>query len=228
MVRDGSQSLVLRAVKGALPGMPTVAEKLVKLSTQHPAMKSDPVLAFPLMVIHCLGASGDTRCDLVVMREPSGKTFAELIAQKWTAKHLTKLMTHFEEFGICLADFHARYGNKQHGDLQPSKIFYDEASGKFTMVDVHDVGTQGRPFCRRYQPSGAGVRRAALCGREGAFRSGLQRNRNLGHAVFGRALDARRGGRPRLGDTGAADRRRPARPHAAKREAKAACDDGWW
>merc|ERR1712222_205889 len=134
-------SLVLKAVQAVQKhGVPTLAEKLIKLSTDHPHIKRDNFLAFPTRVIHCLGPNGETRFDIFVMRNVPGMTLAEVIARKWEYKEISKLMQIFEQFGARLGEFHTKYGDKQHGDLQPSNVFYDEASGKFTLIDVGDIG----------------------------------------------------------------------------------------
>jgi Ser/Thr protein kinase RdoA (MazF antagonist) len=143
-LEDGSRSFVLKLVKSrnGPASMPTEAERLVQLSRQHPSVASDPALAFPQNIFRCLGACGDARYDLIVMRKAPGQPLADVIARKWHGGQASELMRIFELLGCFLADFHARYGNWQHGDFQPSNVFYDEATGKFTMLDVSDIAPQ--------------------------------------------------------------------------------------
>jgi len=136
VLQDGQRTLILKLVDGKRKhhAMPTEAETFVKLARQHPALRSDPALAFPIKVLSCLSASG-TKHDLIVMQKAPGRSFAETIAQKWHERQVPQLMQIFEALGQFLASIHDQY-NMQHGDLQPSNIFYDDNTGHFTLIDV--------------------------------------------------------------------------------------------
>lgn len=136
VLQDKQRTLILKLVEGKRKhhAMPTEAEQFVKLARQHPAIRSDPALAFPIKVLSCLSASG-TKHDLIVMQKAPGRSFAETIAQKWHERQVQQLMQVFEALGQFLASIHDQY-NMQHGDLQPSNIFYDDNTGYFTLIDI--------------------------------------------------------------------------------------------
>jgi len=137
VLQDGQRTLILKLVEGKRrhQAMPTEAEHFVKLGRQCPALRSDPDLAFPIKVFGCRSASGTKHHDLIAMLKAPGRSFAETIAQKWHERKTQQLMQIFEAFGRFLAGIHDRY-NMQHGDLQPSNIFYDDATGYFTLIDI--------------------------------------------------------------------------------------------
>lgn len=135
---DGKRTLILKLVEGKRKHrlMPTEAEQFMKLAEQHPAIRSDATLAFPIKVFLCRDANGNRHHDLIVMHKAPGRCLAEAIAQKARHKNLEpQLMQLFEALGRFLAGIHNRY-NMQHGDLQPSNIFHDESTGYFTLIDV--------------------------------------------------------------------------------------------
>lgn len=143
IMKDHSQSFVLKLVKGTNAfGMPTEAEKLVRLCSEHSSIANDASLAFPVKIFKC-GAAGK-RLELIVMRKVPGTLLSDLIATMLGVSRsdnkMSKLMSIFEHLGRFLADFQMRYNNKQHNDFQPSNIFYDPAMGKFTLIDVSDIG----------------------------------------------------------------------------------------
>jgi len=117
----------------------TEAENCLKISREHPSVINDPVVAFPLKIFSCLDPGGAKRYDLLVMRRVRGERFAELIARKWYGKQIPHLFRIMEELGACLGGFHSRYG-VQHGDFQPSNIFYDEETGAVALIDVGGMG----------------------------------------------------------------------------------------
>jgi len=143
MLNDPPRSLVLKLVKcQRFDSFPTEVDKLVKLSREHPSIMDDPALAYPIKVFRCVGPAGQHRYDLIVMRRAPGQPLSDLVAARCHEKKVEDLMRIFEQLGRFLADFHKRYGNMQHGDFQPSNIFYDEVSRRFTMIDVADIGPQ--------------------------------------------------------------------------------------
>lgn len=118
----------------------TEAENFLKIARDHPAAVADPVLAFPLRVFSCVGPGGAKRFDLIVMRKVRGERLAEVIARKWYGGQVPQLLRVLEKLGACLAEFHGRYGNNQHGDFQPSNILYDEDRDELTFIDVGGMG----------------------------------------------------------------------------------------
>jgi len=107
-------------------------KKFENLAAAFPSITSDPHIAFPSLVIRCIKSKDDQPDDLVVMQ---------------------KVTIHQPEIGASLADFHARYGNKQHGDFQPANIIYDETSKKITFIDVKQFKSAIRAIYTHYGPS---------------------------------------------------------------------------
>jgi len=70
------------------------------------------------------------------MPKVRGERLAEWIARKFYNKQVPLMMQVFERVGGKLAEFHSRYGNAQHGDFQPSNIFYDEERGDIRFIDI--------------------------------------------------------------------------------------------
>mmetsp|Transcript_23035 Transcript_23035/g.49015 ORF Transcript_23035/g.49015 Transcript_23035/m.49015 type:complete len:843 (-) Transcript_23035:146-2674(-) len=138
----GRQELVLKLVKCSrlAPNIPTEAENFLKISKEHPAVVNDPLVAFPIKVFSCTGPGGIKRYDLIIMRKVRGERMAELIARMWYAGQVQRLMQIMEQLGGCLADFHNHYGNSEHGDFQPSNIFYDEEREEIAFIDVGGMG----------------------------------------------------------------------------------------
>lgn len=138
----GGAELVLKLVRchRIASAVLTEVENFLKLKAEHPSIVSDPQVAFPCKMFTCLDSSGAKRHDLIVMRKVRGERLAELIAHKWYGNQVSQLMRVFEKLGFSLGEFHARYGNKQHGDCQPSNIFYDEAHDQVSFIDVGGMG----------------------------------------------------------------------------------------
>lgn len=114
--------------------------KLSTLVRNHPSIVKDPLLAFPLQVFHVIGAGGTKRYDLIVMDKARGRTLADFLGSKWYSQGADPVKRVMKKLGSSLREFHTRYRNSQHGDFQPSNIFYDEASDKLTFIDVADIG----------------------------------------------------------------------------------------
>eukprot|EP00931_Biecheleriopsis_adriatica_P050259 TRINITY_DN2908_c0_g1_i3.p1 TRINITY_DN2908_c0_g1~~TRINITY_DN2908_c0_g1_i3.p1 ORF type:complete len:593 (+),score=121.91 TRINITY_DN2908_c0_g1_i3:85-1863(+) len=117
----------------------TDAENFAKMQRDHPSIARDPVLSFPVKVFNCIGEEGHCH-DLIVMKKVAGERLSEYICRKYYAKQVPFLLQVCEQIGKVLLDFHCRYANKQHGDFQPSNIFYDEATGAVTFIDVGGFG----------------------------------------------------------------------------------------
>lgn len=120
--------------------VPTEAENFIKMASAHPGIVNDPCVAFPAWIFSCLGPDRGKRYDLIVMWKARGERLAELIATKWYGKQIEALWNIFSKLGENLGGFHKRYGNNQHGDYQPSNIFYDESSQMISLIDVGGMG----------------------------------------------------------------------------------------
>eukprot|EP00747_Dinoflagellata_sp_TGD_P213253 gnl/TRDRNA2_/TRDRNA2_86237_c0_seq1.p1 gnl/TRDRNA2_/TRDRNA2_86237_c0~~gnl/TRDRNA2_/TRDRNA2_86237_c0_seq1.p1 ORF type:complete len:743 (-),score=104.90 gnl/TRDRNA2_/TRDRNA2_86237_c0_seq1:379-2607(-) len=129
--RFNGDDLVLKLVKcqRIAPSIPTEAENFSKIQSEFPGVASDPSLAFPVKLFSCLGNGGQKRYDLIVMRKVKGTSLAEVIANKWYGNQVPELMQILDRLGFTVAEFHARYCNWQHGDLQPSNVFFRRGEG---------------------------------------------------------------------------------------------------
>lgn len=136
------QEFVLKLVRGHRidPNLPTEAENLQKICREHPNVFADATIAFPIRLLNVIGQDGAKRYDLIVMQKARGLRLAEVIARKWYTGQAPQLMRILEKVGSCLADFHGRYGGKQHGDFQPSNILYDEERDAVVMIDIGGMG----------------------------------------------------------------------------------------
>lgn len=136
------QELVLKLVrcKRIASNVLTEAENCIKVLREHPGIASDNTLAFPSKVFGCIDQNGEKKHDLIVMRKVRGERMAELICRKWYGKQFQQLYQMLEKVGVALADFHGRYGNIQHGDFQPSNLFYDEVSDSVSIIDIGGMG----------------------------------------------------------------------------------------
>lgn len=135
------QELVLKLVRchRIASNVLTEAENLLKVQREHHQIEQDPVVAFPVKIFSCV-LHGRRKHDLIVMRKVAGMRLAELIALKYYGKEVAHLQQIFEQLGTVLAQFHARYGGAQHGDFQPSNIFYDEATDSLFLIDIGGMG----------------------------------------------------------------------------------------
>lgn len=142
-VCDSSQALMLKLVSSQRhhPMIPTEAESFLKLAKDYPNLVHDRELAFPVKIFRCKGPVGRATRDLIVMHKAPGEVFTDVINRKWTERRVSELMQDFEALGSFLANFHHKHG-LQHGDCQPSNIFYDEATRQFTMLDIADLSSE--------------------------------------------------------------------------------------
>lgn len=140
-VTDRTQCFVLKLVRGQNNfGMPSEGDKVLKLHREHPSISSDASLAFPVKVFRCTGPGGQKRYELIVMHKVPGQCLGELIARMMSSRQTPQLMQIFQQLGSFLSEFHSRYGSKQHNDFNPSNVFYDAPSGKFSLIDMSDMG----------------------------------------------------------------------------------------
>merc|ERR1712048_514990 len=143
MGRSSTEELVLKLVKSqaTFPGVPTEAENFIKISREHPCIADDASVAFPRQIVRLLGSRRNLRYDVIVMRKAVGRGLGQVIQEKWRAGRVSELMAILEKAGQCLGEFHQRYGGKQHNDLTPTNILFDETCQRVTFIDVGGMGT---------------------------------------------------------------------------------------
>lgn len=140
---DGSNhELVLKLVSSSrvAEGFPTQTENFLKLYKDYPTVIEDTNVAFPSNILHCIGRDNVRQHDLIVMRKVEGQKLSEIMARKWAGKQIQQLMDIFQKLGSCLAEFHLRYDNLQHGAFQPSNIFYNDEDERITFIDMGSMG----------------------------------------------------------------------------------------
>lgn len=115
-------------------------DMLLNLHRSHPAIIQDPSLSFPVQIFQCLGSDGRKRYDLFIMEKAHGESLADYIGKQWWVHGPAPVMRVLKQVGRSLRDFHTRYHKSQHGDFQPSNIFYDEAADKITLIDIAGMG----------------------------------------------------------------------------------------
>merc|ERR1712048_1138932 len=120
---------------------PTEAENLINMSREHPALVHDMSVAFPRQIVRVLGSRQNHRYDVIVMEKAAGRGLGQVIQEKWRTGRVPDLLAILEKVGKCLGEFHQHYGGKQHGDLTPTNVLYDEASGRVTLIDLGGMGS---------------------------------------------------------------------------------------
>jgi len=141
-VREGQANLVLKLVRGTrrMPQELTEAEQLQLVFAEHPSLASDPLVAFPFKILQLQGDSGPLGKDLIAMERAPGLALANVMSDWKLAGRAGELHAVFQQAGEVVGMLHARYGEKQHGDLQASNIFYDQATHRVTLIDVGGMG----------------------------------------------------------------------------------------
>lgn len=139
---SGSGDLVLKLVRchRIAPSVLTEAENFCKIVRDHPGVVNDPLISFPCKILGCVGPNGTKLHDLIVMRKMRGERLAEMVATKLFNNQVPQLLQIFDKLGGVVCDFHRRYGMCQHGDLQPSNIFYDEDLDRIALIDLGGMG----------------------------------------------------------------------------------------
>mmetsp|Transcript_15553 Transcript_15553/g.36654 ORF Transcript_15553/g.36654 Transcript_15553/m.36654 type:complete len:564 (-) Transcript_15553:68-1759(-) len=139
---SGGQDLVLKQVRcfRVASNVLTEAENFIRIVKEHPEIVNDPLVAFPVKILSCIGAEGKLVSDLIVMRRSRGERLCEYVATKFYAGQVPQLRSAVEQVGQALARFHQRYANQQHGDFQPSNIYYDEKTKTVFFIDVGGMG----------------------------------------------------------------------------------------
>lgn len=139
---DPPRGWIMKLVKATrtVPTLPTEAQNLLRIAQEHPAMLSDPLLAFPTAILSCVNRAGGRSHDLLIMPRARGERLCDLLANKWHSGQHTDCWRIIEKVGAAAAELHARYANVQHGDFQPANVFWDESTGRVTLIDVGGMG----------------------------------------------------------------------------------------
>jgi len=142
-LKSPTDDMVLKLVR-SIPchaGVPTDTENFVKLQREHPTIMSDISLAFPQRILRIKGGRGSSHAhDLIVMRRAPGQLLGNVLQAQWHSGRIADALAVLEKVGACVGEFHRRYGGKQHGDLQPSNVLVDEATGRITLIDIGGMG----------------------------------------------------------------------------------------
>jgi hypothetical protein len=135
---------VLKLVPHRHTGRKSDREKYTELQQRCPKILTEFSLAFPIKILQLKDPSGIITKDLIVMREAPGMQLTQHLYYKFLSGRSAELLNIFEDFGKFMKSIHSNYrvNNKsmQHGDCQPSNVFYDDDSRIFTLVDVADFG----------------------------------------------------------------------------------------
>eukprot|EP00397_Hematodinium_sp_SG-2012_P004769 GEMP01004783.1.p1 GENE.GEMP01004783.1~~GEMP01004783.1.p1 ORF type:complete len:786 (+),score=166.66 GEMP01004783.1:104-2461(+) len=140
IANEAGNEEILKLVKSKRLGgsVPTEAENIREIASRYPGLLTDESVCFPNRIIHIINGKLP-EYDLFVMRKSSGRRLAEVISVVWR-RDREEVYDIFMRFGAFLAAFHQRYDNSQHIDVQPSNIFYDEATKRFTLIDAGGLG----------------------------------------------------------------------------------------
>eukprot|EP00913_Durusdinium_trenchii_P033343 g31215.t1 len=152
IVSDYSQKLVLKQTRcqRIAVNVMTEAENFVRIARDHPEITNDPMIAFPVIlglhvttalrkIFSCIGPEGKIS-DVIAMKKCPGERLCEFVAHKFYANQMSQLTHALELVGQSLSQFHFRYGHEQHGDFQPSNIYYEESTDTVTFIDVGGMG----------------------------------------------------------------------------------------
>jgi hypothetical protein len=137
-----SQGVVLKLVphERKHPAQPTDAERYQALQNLCPKIAMEFAFSFPVKIFHLKDACSTICKDLIVMRKAPGFQITHHLFHKFHGESIPALLNIFETFGCFMSTIHRVYRGMQHGDCQPSNVFYDERTGLFTLIDVADLG----------------------------------------------------------------------------------------
>lgn len=143
-VKGGGQTLVLKLVKfdRFAPHQLVEERMFTKLFQELPGITEDPNVAFPFKVLRLLGPNNVRKHDLIVMKKAPGKSLDYVISEKWRKGRKADLMKVFGKVGECLANFHRRYGGRQHNDAGTQNILWDEETQHVTLIDLGCMGNK--------------------------------------------------------------------------------------
>lgn len=132
------------------------AENCHKQKKELPGLATDQALTFPSRIIRLVRdfESEDEEdllrrtkidrtevFDVFLMRRARGQRLDGVLAAwlyRGSKRH--RVFALLTQLGRFLRAFHLRYPGKQHGDVHPSNIFYEESSGLITLIDVGGLG----------------------------------------------------------------------------------------
>jgi len=139
---NNSHGVVLKLVESNRrnPARATDSEKFQNIAGKCPSIVSEFSLSFPVKIFQLRGPGGTRSQDLIVLRRAPGQQLTQILYHKWHANEKSELLRMFKEFGSFMHTIHRVYKGMQHGDCQPSNVFYDSISGYFTLIDVGDMG----------------------------------------------------------------------------------------
>eukprot|EP00392_Amoebophrya_sp_AT5.2_P007748 g7763.t1 len=138
------------------PNLLSEAENCHKQKKELPGLATDQALTFPSRIIRLVRdfVSEDEEdllrrtkidrsevFDVFLMRRAPGQRLDGVLAAWWyrsSKRH--RVFALLTQLGRFLRAFHLRYPGKQHGDVHPSNIFYEESSGLITLIDVGGLG----------------------------------------------------------------------------------------
>eukprot|EP00931_Biecheleriopsis_adriatica_P089200 TRINITY_DN63367_c0_g1_i1.p1 TRINITY_DN63367_c0_g1~~TRINITY_DN63367_c0_g1_i1.p1 ORF type:complete len:334 (-),score=66.16 TRINITY_DN63367_c0_g1_i1:72-1073(-) len=144
-LKDRGEELVLKLVKFdrfAPAHVTAETEVFRRLYREIPSIANDPRVAFPTKIFKILGPGNARSHDLHVMRRMPGRQLDSIIESCWKNGRRRDLMAIFRNIGKFLAEFHGRYGGRQHCDVGPQNIFYDEATEQVSLVDLGMMGAR--------------------------------------------------------------------------------------
>jgi len=122
------------------PSRASDSEKYMSLQRQCPHIVTEFSLSFPVKIFQLRGPRGNRCKDVIVMRRATGLQLTQHIYHKINGGQAAQLLHIFKELGSFLHTVHRAYKAMQHGDCQPSNVFYDELLGHFTLIDCADFG----------------------------------------------------------------------------------------
>jgi hypothetical protein len=136
--------LVLKLVPHQNPGRKADREKYAEIQQRCPKILTEFSMTFPIMIFQLIEPSGAIKKDLIVMRKAMGMQITQHLFCSFHGGRTAELPAIFQDFGKFIKAIHLTYRvngkSMQHGDCQPSNVFYDEVSRVFTLVDVADFG----------------------------------------------------------------------------------------
>jgi hypothetical protein len=137
-----STGVILKLVphERARPHSLTDTEKYTKLQKMIPNILGEFSLSFPVKIFELQSKAGGSCKDLIVMRRAMGLQITQHLYHKFHGGAIPLLLDMFKQFGVHMSTIHRVYRDMQHGDCQPSNVFYDDSTGIFTLIDVADFG----------------------------------------------------------------------------------------
>jgi hypothetical protein len=159
----GVAEVVLKLTSGVRKNhfLDTEAENLAKVAAAHPGIRDDSLVAFPIKVLDVhTGVGPQPQFNLFVMPAAKGQRLTDWQGLKMSRRCTQEVCENLRALGRVLKEFHTRYGCKlNHADFTPANVHYDDATKKFTFVDLGGLGTNVTEgdlehFCKSIQIMG--------------------------------------------------------------------------